>query len=135
MLDGIGQLARGTGKLYKTFPSCTRMFLSSTTVTLKFKSPQELTDHLKLRNFTLLAYKGLHTTSLQFFHSECVSKQIRAACLYLTAFTMYTWSITGAPGAAGSSFTSSSEKGWCLVFSAQGIVYHCILVMTVLQTQ
>lgn len=64
-------------------------------------------SHLKLRSFTLLAYKGLHTTSLQSFHSECVSKRIRA-CFYLTDFTMYTWSITGAPGAAGSFFTSSS---------------------------
>lgn len=66
-------------------------------------------SHLKfLRNFTLLAYKGLHITSLQSFRSKCVSKHIRAACLYLTAFTMYTCSISGAPGAAGSPFTSSS---------------------------
>lgn len=46
VLDGIGQLARGMGKLYKTFHSCARIFLSSTIVTLKFKSPQEFTANL-----------------------------------------------------------------------------------------
>lgn len=59
VLDGIGKLARGTWKLYKTFPSCAWIFLSSTlwlwsSRVLKSKS------HLKPRNFTLHAHKSLH---------------------------------------------------------------------------
>lgn len=95
-------------------------------------------SHLKLRNFTLLAYKGLHTTSLHSFHSECVSKQIRAACLYLPAFVIYPWSITGDSWSCRQLLRfifCHQEKGWCLVLSAQGIVCHCIPVMTVPQAQ
>lgn len=41
----MGQLARGTVKLYRHFPSCAWIFLFST-LTLKFRSPQELTENL-----------------------------------------------------------------------------------------
>lgn len=77
------------------------------TVTLKLKSSQEQISP-ETEKFHATCSQKPTPTSLHSFYSECASKWIRAACLYLTAFTMCTWSTTGAPGAAGSSFTTSS---------------------------
>lgn len=68
------------------------------TVTLKFKSPQELAVNLTWnRGISHYLLTKAYTQPLFTPFTLCVSKWIRAACLYLTALTMYTWSITGAP--------------------------------------
>lgn len=140
-----GAVSKGNSETLQEFSFlCVNISLQHTDFEIQESSRAYSKSHLKLRNFTPLAYKGLHTTSLHSFDSDCVSKWTRAGCVSFTVSTTYTcryhWgqpaaSVPRAVLASSLPLLSSWERGGqkSSMLSPQ-CTGHCVPVMAVLQT-